>query len=185
MQWEFKFLHWLKSHHSPTADKLMKTFTHMGDAGWIWIALSAGCVRTDKYKKSGFSMAVALVMSFIFSNTLLKNIVDRARPFWKDRTFKIKIREPKDYSFPSGHTSAAIGSAVALLLNRKKEGTAALFVALQIAFSRLYLTVHYPTDVLAGIVLGILYGYSGNYVAEMIMKRIARRKAKAQQLFEV
>lgn len=175
MNWEMKFLRWLKSYHNPKADRLMKTVTRMGDAGGFWIALSAGCVRSDKYRKSGLSMAIALLFSFIFSNTIIKNAVDRARPFWRDRSFKIKIREPRDYSFPSGHTSAAIGSAYALFLNRRKEGAAALLLAVQIAFSRLYLLVHYPTDVLVGAVLGIIYGYSGNYIAERIMK-INRKK---------
>ena len=122
MNWEMRFLHWLKDRHSPLADRLMRTVTRMGDAGGFWIALSAGCVKSDKYRKSGLSMAIALLFSFIFSNTIIKNAVDRARPFWKDKSFNVKIREPRDYSFPSGHTSASIGSAVALFLNRKKEG---------------------------------------------------------------
>lgn len=176
MNWEFRFLRWLRSKQGPTRDKIMKTFTHMGDAGGLWIALTAGCVKSDKYRKSGLSMAYALLLSFIFSNTILKNLFDRARPFWKDETFKVKIREPKDFSFPSGHTSASIGSAVALLLNKRKEGIAALALASQIAFSRLYLLVHYPTDVLAGIMLGIIYGYSGKKMADITMKKIENRK---------
>lgn len=183
MNWEMRFLHWLKDRHSPLADRLIRTVTRMGDAGGFWIALSAGCVKSDKYRKSGLSMAIALLFSFIFSNTIIKNAVDRARPFWKDKSFNVKIREPRDYSFPSGHTSASIGSAVALFLNRKKEGTAALVLAAQIAFSRLYLLVHYPTDVIAGIILGIAYGYSGNYIAERIMKRLDKRKKQARDLF--
>ncbi|MCI6022136.1 MAG: phosphatase PAP2 family protein [Clostridia bacterium] len=183
MNWEMRFLHWLKDRHSPRADRLMRTVTRMGDAGGFWIALSAGCVKSDKYRKSGLSMAIALLFSFVFSNTIIKNVVDRARPFWKDKSFNVKIREPRDYSFPSGHTSASIGSAVALFLNRKKEGTAALVLAAQIAFSRLYLLVHYPTDVIAGIILGIAYGYSGNYIAERIMKRLDKRKKQARDLF--
>lgn len=182
MKWEMRFLHWLKSLHNPKADKLMQFITKMGDVGGVWILLSAGCVKSDKYRKSGLSMAIALVFSFIFSNTIIKNTVDRARPFWRDKSFKIKIREPKDYSFPSGHTSASIGSAVALLLNQKKEGMAALTLAVQIAFSRLYLLVHYPTDVLAGVMLGIAYGYSGNYIAGRLMKIYAKRKKKADNM---
>lgn len=176
MNWEMKFLRWLKRRHNPMADRLMKIATRMGDAGGFWIALSAGCVKSNKYRKSGLSMAIALLFSFIFSNTIIKNAVDRARPFWRDKSFTIKIREPKDYSFPSGHTSAAIGSAYALFLNRRKEGAAALLLAIQIAFSRLYLLVHYPTDVIVGAVLGIIYGYSGNYIADRIIKVNEKRK---------
>ena len=171
MNWEMRFLHWLKDRHSPLADRLMRTVTRMGDAGGFWIALSAGCVKSDKYRKSGLSMAIALLFSFIFSNTIIKNAVDRARPFWKDKSFNVKIREPRDYSFPSGHTSASIGSAVALFLNRKKEGTAALVLAAQIAFSRLYLYVHFPTDVLAGIGIGIICGLLAGVVYRGVSKR--------------
>lgn len=176
VDWEMRFLHWLRQRHNPKADMLMKLMTRMGDVGGFWIALSAGCVKSSKYRKSGLSMAIALLFSFIFSNNIIKNSVDRARPFWRDKSFNIKIREPRDYSFPSGHTSAAIGSAVALFLNRRKEGAAALFLAMQIAFSRLYLLVHYPTDIIAGMVLGIIYGYSGNYIAGRLIRINQKRK---------
>ena len=95
MNWEMRFLHWLKDRHSPLADRLMRTVTRMGDAGGFWIALSAGCVKSDKYRKSGLSMAIALLFSFIFSNTIIKNAVDRARPFWKDKSFNVKRSEER------------------------------------------------------------------------------------------
>lgn len=185
MNWEFRFLHWLESLHRPKTDKLMKNITRMANGGGFWLALSAGCVKSDKYRKSGVSMAIALMLSVIFSNAIIKNIVDRARPFWRDQSFNVKIKRPTDFSFPSGHTSASIASAVALYLNCKKEGIAALILAGQIAFSRMYLLVHYPTDVLAGIVLGIIYGYSGNYLSNFVMAMVDKRKEKAAKLISM
>ena len=79
-------------------------------------------------------------------------------------------RVPKDYSFPSGHTQASFAAATALFTGNKKAGICAYVLAALIAFSRLYLYVHFPTDVLAGVVIGICCGLLSAYVFDCVKR---------------
>lgn len=150
---ELDILHFMSDLHGTFFDKVMLFITKFGDAGIFWIALAIFFLCVRKYRKAGAGMAVSLIFSLIFCNLIFKNLVARERPFDTDITLDNLVHEGS-FSFPSGHTSASFAAAMSLLYFHKKEGIAALVLAVLIAFSRIYICVHYPTDVLGGMVIG-------------------------------
>ena len=104
----------------------------------------------------------ALVLDMILCNGILKHVFARVRPCDVNTTIQLLVPRPSDYSFPSGHTAASFAAVAALFFaGQKKLWKPALVLAVLIAFSRLYLYVHYPTDILGGIAVGVLCGYIG------------------------
>lgn len=148
--------------HTPFLDKIMVFITRLGDAGIIWIVLSIVLLLIPKTRKSGAVMVVALVVDVLLCNIVLKNLVARTRPYDVNTGVHLLVAKLHDYSFPSGHTAASFASVTALYLaGEKKLWKFALVLACLIAISRLYLYVHYPTDVLGGILFGVISGYLG------------------------
>ena len=152
---EMSILYWIQNIHSSLLDSIMIFITSLGNAGIIWIVLAIIFLFTKKYRKCGIAMALALLLSFIFGNVILKNLFERPRPSWVDTSIALLIKNPRDYSFPSGHSFASFAGATAIFIYHKKEGIAALILAALIAFSRLYLFVHYPSDVILGSIFGV------------------------------
>ena len=135
----------------------MKSVTFLGNGGWFWILCAVVLLVIPKTRKTGCAAALSLILGAIVTNLLLKNIVARPRPFAEIEALIPLITKPKDFSFPSGHTTASF--AVALVMLRmlpKKFGIPAVVLAALVAFSRLYLGVHYPTDVLTGFVIALV-----------------------------
>ena len=150
---ELQILHWFESLHNPFLNPIMYGITMLGEKGifLILVALAALTVLPKKYRKVGLTMAFALIISLIMCNGVMKNAFARVRPFNVDTSFESLYNifaTIDDWSFPSGHTSAAFAAALAIFMWYKKEGGFAIVIAALIAISRLYLTVHYPTDVL-------------------------------------
>ena len=143
-------------------DAIMAFITQLGDAGLIWIILSIGLIIPKKTRKIGFVMIIALILNGIICNIILKPMLARIRPFDVNTAIKLLINKPRDFSFPSGHTSASFTAVSVLFFRKSKLFVPSLVLAFLISFSRLYLYVHYPSDVLAGLVLGILCGYIGH-----------------------
>ncbi len=146
--------------HHPVLDILMPLFSLLADGGIFWILTACILLLIPKYRKTGLCMGAALLMGVLLCNMILKPLVARIRPYDYQllhfgKTIALLIPAPSDYAFPSGHTIASFEAATVLFLRHKKAGIAALVLAGLIAFSRLYLYVHYPTDVLASIILGI------------------------------
>ncbi|MBQ2746751.1 MAG: phosphatase PAP2 family protein [Clostridia bacterium] len=133
----------------------MPIITKFGDGGVFWIALAVIFLIFKKTRKMGLCMGLALLMGFITGNLILKNVVGRIRPYDLNPEIEILVKHLSDYSFPSGHTLASFEAATAIFINNKKIGIPALVLAFLIAISRIYLYVHYPSDVLAAIILGI------------------------------
>ena len=152
-------------------DAVMPLITLLGDAGIFWIALAVILLCIPGQRRNGLAMAIALVMGLVVCNLTLKPLVARPRPYdyqWEHfgRHIQLLIEAQHDFSFPSGHTIASFEAATALLLGNKKLGIPAMILAALIAFSRLYLYVHYPTDVLASLVLGVAFAFLGKYLAD-------------------
>lgn len=144
---------------SPFLDSAMSFITKLGNIGALWIILTILFLILKKYKKDGLALAAALILGAIFCNLLLKNIVCRPRPFNINTAIELIIPPPHDYSFPSGHTCASFSSAMVLLKTAAKRiSIPAVIAAVLISFSRMYLYVHFPSDVIAGVVIGILCG---------------------------
>lgn len=162
MNIELSILDWIQTLHTPFLDKIMVFITRLGDSGIIWIVLSIVLLLIPKTRKSGAVMVVALVVDVLLCNIVLKNLVARTRPYDVNTGVHFLVAKLHDYSFPSGHTAASFASVTALYLaGEKKLWKFALVLACLIAISRLYLYVHYPTDVLGGILFGVISGYLG------------------------
>ena len=171
-RFDFPILDWIAEHlWCPFLDTVMPTVTHLGDGGILWIALAVILLCLPKYRKTGLSMGVALLMGLLICNLWLKPWIGRLRPFdyqlqCYGRVIPLLIKAPTDFSFPSGHTIASFEAATVLLLRHKKWGTPALILAILIAFSRLYLYVHFPTDVLTSVILGIGIAFAANHLID-------------------
>ncbi len=159
-QFDLPFLDWIAEHlWCPALDAIVPLITHLGDAGIFWILAAAAMLCFPKYRRAGFCVALSLLMGLVFCNGLLKPLVGRIRPYDFQlqefgRTIPLLIPAPTDFSFPSGHTIASFEAAVAITLHHKKLGIPALVLAAAISFSRLYLYVHYPSDVIVSVILG-------------------------------
>lgn len=176
---ELSILNWIQNHLSTAyLNDFFPTITVLGNGGILWIGLTIYFLINKKTRRIGLCMGIALLLDLMLCNVILKPLIARARPFAQAGTMltadQLLISPPGDFSFPSGHTAASFAAAVALYLNDRKKGLWALAVAIVISFSRLYLYVHYPTDVLGGVVVGILCGY----LSTKIVKKIFSRRAE-------
>lgn len=167
---DLPILDWIANHlWCSFLDAILPCITFLGDGGWIWIATALVLLCIPKYRKTGFAIATALLMGLVICNLCLKPWVGRIRPYDYQlqaygKVIPLLISAPTDFSFPSGHSIASFEAATVILIRHKKWGIAPLLLAILIAFSRLYLYVHYPTDVLTSIVLGIGIGCLANYL---------------------
>lgn len=170
MSWEFKILHALQTIHTPLLDGFFKFITRFGDGGIFWIALTILILIFAKDKRIGVTCGLALSGEALII-FIVKNIVQRPRPCWIDHSVDMLIRIPKDYSFPSGHSGASFAVAVSIFLYNKKYGACALVLASLIVLSRMYLFVHFPTDVLAGMAIGTAAAFVAKRVAGTRVRR--------------
>lgn len=148
-------------------DVLMKIFTYAGNGGAVWIVLTLILLFTKKYRRLGIALAIGLVSCLVIGNLLMKNLIARDRPFIARPEILLAISPPSGYSFPSGHSFSSFVSAAILARYSSKAAAIAIPTAVLIAFSRLYFSVHFPTDVLCGTVLGIVIGLA---VYKLVMK---------------
>lgn len=156
-------------------DMTMPLITKLGDRGILWICVSLLLLISPGTRKTGVAMAVSLGLEALCCNVILKPFVARIRPCDINSTVQLLIPHPEDFSFPSGHTGASFAAASALFFGRGRFRVPALVMAALIGFSRLYLYVHYPTDVLAGALLGIMLGWLGNIlVSSICSSRVVR-----------
>jgi undecaprenyl-diphosphatase len=144
--------------HTTFLDWLMPRISMLGDFGAFWAVIAAGLLFSRKTRRWGVLMIAALGLSFILGSLVLKPLIARPRPCWLDGSVVLLIPNERDFSFPSGHTMASFAAAVVFTRAFPRYGWLSLLLAGAIAFSRLYLFVHFPSDVLAGMVLGALTG---------------------------
>ena len=176
MPFEFAFLDWLYQFRNPVMNTISIFFDYAGAHGEIWIAFTLLLLLFRRTRKAGFAMAVALVLYMAAGHFFLKPLFARPRPCDVNTAITILVKRPHGHSFPSGHTASAFAAAFALWLQNRKLGVPALVLAAFIAFTRLYLYVHFPTDVLGGAVLGIALGTAASAIANYM----ANRKKKQQ-----
>ena len=177
MSIELNILDWFQTLHTPFLDKLMVFITSLGNAGIIWIVMTIVFLLIPKMRKTGAVMAVALIIDLLLCNVILKNLVARTRPYDVNTGVQLLVSRLHDYSFPSGHTAAAFASVTALYLaGEKKLWKPVLVLACLIGISRLYLYVHYPTDVLGGVLAGAISGYLGyRFIQAIFLQNKTRR----------
>ena len=160
----------------PALDAIMPVITALGDAGIFWMLVAAALLLNKKTRRVGVGMGIAMLTGLLLCNATLKPLCQRPRPYDYQydvfgKLIPLIIERQHDFSFPSGHTIASFEAAGVIALNNKKWGIGALVLACLIAFSRLYLYVHYPTDVLVSIVLGLTLALLGNWLSRRIPDR--------------
>ena len=159
MNLDWSILHWIYDTMTcPFLDFLMPKITMLGNGGTIWLAAAGGMLCTKKYRRQGILLLGGLAVGVLVGNVFLKNVVARPRPCWLDESVRLLIENPTDYSFPSGHTLSSVIGATILTKTDRRFGYAAIPLAALIAFSRLYLYVHFPSDILGAAVLGVVMG---------------------------
>lgn len=165
MDWEFRVLDSIQKYFSGNfMDNIMPKISSLGNAGLIWIIFTIVMLLFKNTRKYGYTCGLSLIIMLFTGNIFIKNIVCRLRPFQIKDYINLIINPPLDSSYPSGHTYASFAFATALLCCNKKLGIPAIILACMISFSRLYLYVHFPTDVLASIILGITTGVLSYYI---------------------
>lgn len=181
--WEAHILAWIETLRLPFLDPLVLFFTHLGDSGMLFILLTLLLLAVPKTRKVGLAAALALLCSLLFTNVILKNLFQRARP-WEAVDFLHNLVLETDTSFPSGHTSAAFAFALAFVrgdggdtwAGRTWAKVTAVVLAVCMGLSRLYVGAHYPTDVLVGFVVGDLAGLAGWYLSTRLIEAFSKTR---------
>lgn len=152
---EFKVLDFIQEFlRCPFLDFLMPKITVLGNDGIIWIVAALVLLATKKYRRGGLALAVGLIAVLLIGNITLKPLIARTRPFDLVENIELLVAAPTDFSFPSGHTLSSVVAAAILTMTDKRFGYVAIPLAVLIAFSRLYLYVHFLTDILGGVLIG-------------------------------
>lgn len=176
-QFEVSILLWIQENLRGVLDGFWVFITHLGDGGYLWIAIGVALLLFKKTRAVGISVLLALLINLCITNISLKNIIARPRPFHVNPELMTLIKHPSSFSFPSGHTSGSFTAALVLFhLMPKKIGVPAVVLATMIGFSRMYVGVHYPTDVLGGIVVGIIASTVAILVVRFVKEKVWQKQ---------
>lgn len=172
LQTEFEILNWIATMRTEWLDTLIPIISSFADKGigWIIVAVLLTCI--PKYRKVGITMGLALIFCLLLGNLTLKPLFARPRPYSYFPEMTLLVAPLADFSFPSGHTFSSFASATVLFFYHKKLGTATYVFATVIAFTRLYLYVHFPSDILGGIILGVICGWFAHLCVQRILHHI-------------
>ena len=177
MPFEFALLNALQMLHAPALDSIMVAVSTLGNAGTVWLVLGAVLLAFRRTRRLGVAVIVAVGLAFLACVAVVKPLVARPRPCDVVADVPLLVPRPHGDSFPSGHTSAAFAAlgALAFASAPRRLTVPVLAAACLMGFSRLYLYVHFPTDVLAGAALGLACGF----VAVRFVDALARRRGRA------
>jgi undecaprenyl-diphosphatase len=171
-EFEIKILIWIQENlRCGFLDFVMPLITYLAEHGLVPIIISLCLIVFRKTRKCGVTMAIALVMGLCVVNLGLKPLVGRIRPYDAYPLYTLLIKAQSDFSFPSGHTLAAFECAVSLALYYRKIAVPASLVAALVGFSRMYLYVHYPTDVIVSVILGTAFAFAAKKICDRIFKK--------------
>lgn len=171
MPFECWFLRWMRHYtKSRFGDWFMPRATRLGDYGAVWIALALGMLFFRRTRRAAVQLLVTLAAESLLCNTFLKPFIGRPRPFELPSKVRPLIAPPQDRSFPSGHTASSVAAAASLYLSRCPLWKGALPLALLIAWSRMYVCVHFVTDILGGAAAGLLSARAGQLLMRFLIR---------------
>ena len=182
---DFSILIWIQENiRCAFLDVVMPFLSRICDDGEIWILFGIVLLFFKKYRRYGIFVLVAMLLGTLIGNEILKPIIARPRPCHiYEMLPEMLVDVPKSFSFPSGHTTSSVIAATVLTRANKKLGFVAIPLAFLIAFSRMYLFVHFPTDILGGTVLGFAIGFFtvtlGNKLWDLISRKIKAKKVRS------
>lgn len=198
LNFDLSVFQWIQSVQNEILDALMVGITTLGNGGAVFIAIGLALLFTKKYRKAGLAVLVALLVMLLCNDLFLKEFFARTRPFnlfetdpekyafWgKSYVYPELISKPTSFSFPSGHTASAFAAAIALLWHNRKFGVPVTIFATLMGFSRIYVEVHYCTDVIAGVVSGTICALAAvlivKYLFPVVDKGIDRVSGKLKK----
>lgn len=169
---DLEILLWIRDHlHNPFTEAVFPAVSFLGNAGLVWLLTAALLLCVRRYRRTGVLLLAALAITFVCNDLILKQLVERPRPFVDHPELFLLIEPPLSWSFPSGHSASSFAAAAVLLWRgRRSWGVAALVLAALIAFSRAFLFVHYPSDVLIGSLVGFAIGTLCAFAARRLEK---------------
>ena len=167
--------------HSAFLTMFFRIVTLLGEGGIFWIAVAVILLFFKKTRRSGICIGASLLIGVIIGNGIIKNVVARPRPYDAIEGIESVVSHLSDYSFPSGHSLCCFEAATALAMNRTRWAIPAYVGAVLVAVSRLFLFVHYPTDVICGALLGVLFGVLGSLAAGAIYDRVCANIAASKK----
>lgn len=193
ISFDFPILEFIRTYlKNPVLDKAMPYITLLGEWGAFWIAMALILLLFRKTRKTGWSMGAALFIGLIVCNIILKNLIGRERPFFFYTAERLSgyeffanmknwvpmtendilwlVSSDLHKSFPSGHTIACFEACTVLAVYHKRWSIPAVVVAFLVAFSRLYLYVHYPSDVIFSMIAGVLIGLIACGIVSLVYK---------------
>ena len=153
-----------------------------GSYGQLWIVVGLALLIPKKTRWTGIAVLISYVGVYLFGQMILKNLISRPRPCQVDQAFEMLVARPSSSSFPSTHSAWTFAAATAIFMKYKKAGIVAFVAAVLIAFSRMYMFLHYPTDVLCGMILGILLGIAADKICDMVKKKTKTGKTESEEL---
>ena len=151
--WELSVLEWFDSLHGSVLDPVMVGISYSATSGMIWFVLGFLMTCSRRWRRCGVSVIVAVALAYVVVDAILKPLVCRDRPFDVE-DFQLLVPVPDTWSFPSGHTASAFAGAATVLIHNRRWGALAMIYAALVGVSRMYLCVHWPTDVIAGALIG-------------------------------
>ena len=152
-----------------------------GSYGQLWVVVGFALLVPKKTRWTGIAVLISYVGVYLFGQMILKNLISRPRPCQVDQAFEMLVPRPSSSSFPSTHSAWAFAAATAIFMKYKKAGIAAFVAAVLIAFSRMYMFLHYPTDVLCGMIFGTLLGIAADKMCDLIKKKMDERKTETRK----
>lgn len=177
-QFEVSILLWIQENLRGVMDGFWIFITSLADKGWFWILIALILLIFKKTRMAGVIALIALAINHVLTNEILKDLFERPRPYTISTEIVTLIKQLSSYAFPSGHTSTSFSAAFVMFrMLPKKIGIPALVLASMIGFSRMYVGVHYPTDVLGGIVIGFMCSVWAHYLVQLIRKKIEEKRA--------
>ena len=177
---ETAILDWIQQNlRTPMLDSVMVWITRLGNGGACWIILGLILLASKRHRKAGVCVLASVLVTTVTANLVLKSLVGAPRPCDINEAIQLLIPRPSGSSFPSGHTAVSFAAVMALWLEKERIWYAALVLAVLIAFSRMYLYVHFPGDVLGGILTGVLCAFLTAWLFKQIRGWYGKKRTSA------